>query len=128
MDAAEESGYVGAIEQAYVELRGQGYMLSPRDVEVVVAWRRRGVPLDVALRVLEEGVVDYRRMWLVAGAPRSIAYFEGRMRDAMAAREALVATVPVADAGGGAVDAGASERRAQAGSIRARWSLTPPRW
>lgn len=103
----EKAEYVGAIEQAYVALRGQGYMLSPRDIELVLGWYGRGVPLEVAQRVLEEGVIDYRRTWLVAGAPRSVAYFEGRMRDAMAAR-AAVAPAPARPAGEDADAAGVS--------------------
>lgn len=89
----DAGGYLSAVEGRFVALRRRGYMLSARDVARVEAWHARGVPLAVALRVLEEGVRAFRRERRVAGGPRGLGYFEAAIREAMRARaERLVGT------------------------------------
>ncbi|MFO0746508.1 MAG: hypothetical protein U1F43_12660 [Myxococcota bacterium] len=57
----DEAQYLRAVEARFVALRGQGYALSARDVGRVLGWRADGVPLRVALGVLEEEVIKRRR-------------------------------------------------------------------
>ncbi|TNF23634.1 MAG: hypothetical protein EP329_27040, partial [Deltaproteobacteria bacterium] len=104
-DPAERARYLGAVEARYVALRGRGYALSARDVERVEGWRTSGVPLFVALRVLEDGVREFRRAWRTGeGAPRSLAYFGEQITEVMRRRGArlLVAGGVDAEAAGGA--------------------------
>lgn len=97
----DAGAYLSAVEGRFVALRRRGYMLSARDVARVEAWHARGVPLAVALRVLEDGVRAFRRERRVAGGPRGLGYFEPAIREAMRARSArLVGTSGLVEPGG----------------------------
>ena len=90
-DAVDRARYLSAVEVRFVALRGRGYALSARDVERVEGWRRAGVPLDVALRVLEDGVREYRRTWRSGeGAPRTLSYFSEQVTLVMKRRGAML--------------------------------------
>lgn len=52
--AAADRAYFRALEEHLVQLRGKATMLSPADWQVAVVWRRRGVPLELAQRVMTE--------------------------------------------------------------------------
>ncbi len=112
----DEAGaaYLRALEARYVALRGRGYMLSARDVDRVLAWRERGVPLNVALRVVEEGTLAWRRSQRRVGAPRSLSFFERPVREAVQRRAhlGLDASRPEA-AAPGAGGAGAGDQGRQ---------------
>ena len=62
-----DEGYLAAVEARFVALRGQGFALSARDVGRVLAWEREGVPLRIALAVVEEAM----RRWRNDGARRA---------------------------------------------------------
>lgn len=53
--------YLKALEGRFVALRGRGYSLSARDVGRVMTWHAEGVPLFVALRVIDEAMLKWRR-------------------------------------------------------------------
>lgn len=84
MAPPDRGSYLRAVEASFTAARAQGFMLSPRDVARVDAWRRRGVPLEVVLRVIDEGVTRYRRDRSGERAPRSLGWFEARIDDAFA--------------------------------------------
>ena len=116
----DRARYLAAVEARYVTLRGRGFALSARDVVRVERWRTGGIPLAGALRVLEDGVRDFRRAWRRGeGAPRTLAYFERALDDAMAQRAARLvgasdATAdppPDPDGAGAAPDPGAPDPR-----------------
>jgi len=97
-DATDRARYLSAVEARFVTLRGRGYALSARDVERVEKWRTSGVPLHVALRVLEDGVREYRRTWRRGeGGPRSLAYFGEQIGEVMRQRGARLVTPAVED-------------------------------
>lgn len=77
--------YLRAVEQRFVELRGRGFMLSARDLQLVERWRQAGVPLRIVLRALEDGVASFLDR-NVSGMPlpSSLAYFENQVDKAAA--------------------------------------------
>ncbi|MFQ5527205.1 MAG: hypothetical protein ACE5GX_13200 [Thermoanaerobaculia bacterium] len=52
-DSALDHSYFRALEDAFVRLRGAPLLLSPADWQVAKEWRRQGIPLELAIRVLE---------------------------------------------------------------------------
>jgi len=88
-DGCARRSFIRAVEGRYVALRGRGYMVSAKDLELIESWFGRGVPEAVALRILEEGVRAWRRTWRRGGAPRSLAYFDGMLKAEMSRRAQL---------------------------------------
>ncbi len=82
----EGAAYLRALESRYVALRGRGFMLSAHDVARIERWRERQVPLRVALRVIEEGTLEWRRSQRRVGAPRTLGYFDRGIREAQRKR------------------------------------------
>lgn len=81
----ERAAYLREIEARFVALRGRGFMLSPRDVQLVERWRARGIPVRIALGAVEEGVERYRANTPKGTPlPSSLAYFAGHVEDAAA--------------------------------------------
>jgi hypothetical protein len=105
---AERARYVTVIERRFSELRGRGFLLSPRDVALCDGWRARGVPARVVVAGLEEGARAYfaggpsgRRL------PASLGYFEDRIEDAARGWAERVGSVggPCAEEPGSAIAA-----------------------
>lgn len=87
----ERAAYLKAIEQRFLELRGRGLMLSPRDVMLVDQWRERGVPTRVVLGAIEAGVERYLETHPhEASIPSSLAYFAGHVDRAVNERQELL--------------------------------------
>lgn len=70
---APESAYFGAIEDAFVRLRGAPLLLSPADYQVAARWHRAGVPLGLVVATLEE-VFAKRRERGAKGRINSLRY------------------------------------------------------
>lgn|GEM_PF-1241021 len=87
----ERAHYLRAIERRFLEMRGRGLMLSPRDVLLVDTWRERGVPIRVVLAALEEGAERFADAHPPGTPlPSSLAYFAGHIDRAVHDREELV--------------------------------------
>lgn len=52
-ESEQDHAYFRALEETFIELRGAPLMLSPADWQVAKSWRRAGIPLELAIRVLE---------------------------------------------------------------------------
>lgn len=48
-----DHAYFQALEEAFIRLRGAPLLLSPADWQVAREWRRQGVPIELAVRVME---------------------------------------------------------------------------
>ena len=87
----ERAKYLRIIERRFLELRGRGLMLSPRDVMLVESWRQREIPTRVILGALEDGA---RRFWdgrpHGTPLPASLAYFAPHIDDATRQRQQLL--------------------------------------
>ena len=90
-DASDEAQqYFRAIEEAFIRLRGAPLLLSPEDWRQAEQWRRRGVPLELVLAVLEQ--VFARRLERGArGRIQSLRYCAQAVETAWQEVEALTA-------------------------------------
>jgi hypothetical protein len=70
-DGLTDLEYFQAIELAFILQRGAPLLLSPSDYQVIKAWHRDGVPLELVLRELEE-FFDRRRLREDARLVRSL--------------------------------------------------------
>jgi hypothetical protein len=53
-DEGADQLYFQALEELLARLRGGGLLLSPADWQVAAQWRRRGVPLELVARTMED--------------------------------------------------------------------------
>ncbi len=84
---SERARYLKTIEDAFVALRGRGFMLSPRDVALVDAWRARGIPDRLVVRALTDGARRFKRTH-PAGSPLpgTLAYFASQIEQVASLR------------------------------------------
>lgn len=83
MDKARAQ-YLRTIEQSFVALRGQGFMLSAKDVALTDLWHERGIPLRVVLNGISQGVERFRKTHPPEEKlPSSLAYFKGPVQQAV---------------------------------------------
>ena len=82
----EELSYLRLVEQAFVQLKGSGLMLSPLDVEIVRRWELEGAPARVVCRAIRESFEAHARTH-GAGVegPRSLRYCAPAVDDALKA-------------------------------------------
>lgn len=80
----DAKAYFQAVEQHFIERRGQALLLSPEDVRRVSAWHEEGVPIEA----VQEGIdVHFERMARRGRAPRravTLAYCEDDVHEAWA--------------------------------------------
>lgn len=82
---ADRATYIRAIEEVFFEIRGRGFMLSPRDVALAEEWRTAGVPVRLVARALIAGAQAWaERNPPGATPPGSLAYFRGHIERAAA--------------------------------------------
>ncbi len=71
--APGDLSYQLVVAEYFLGLSGKGLMVSPLDRELVADWERRGLPVPVVLRGLQQGWQDFElRRAPGASAPRSI--------------------------------------------------------
>lgn len=84
--------WVSAVEECFVAIRGRGVVWSPSDAERAVCWFHAGVPLGVAVRVLQARVRAWQfRHGVDARLPMSLAWYEPAILQAC---RAVVVTGP----------------------------------
>ena len=77
---SERARYLKTIEDAFVALRGRGFMLSPRDVALIDGWRKRGVPDRLVVRAMTDGARRFKRTHPPgAPLPGTLAYFANQI-------------------------------------------------
>lgn len=69
----DDHSYIREVERYFLEITGQGVMLSSRDYDLIQSWKKRGVPRDVVLRGIQRALEDCRRRG-EHRAPKSIYY------------------------------------------------------
>lgn len=90
-DSAADHEYFRALEDLFIRLRGSPLLLSPADWQVARRWRRLGVPLGLAGRVMSE-VFEKRKERGGDDRPVSLRYFRRPVEGAWkAAREMAAA-------------------------------------
>jgi hypothetical protein len=79
-----EAQYFQAVEESFIELRGDPLMLSNADWLLIRRWRRAGIPLRVVLRGIRDALDGHAHSWGRARKVGSLRYCE---REVEAARE-----------------------------------------
>jgi hypothetical protein len=79
--AAPSNAYLSEIERFFAALRMGGFVLSPRDLELVRDWHEQGVPLGVVVRGVTEGVREWRGHATPGQRPpHALTYYRKRIR------------------------------------------------
>lgn len=74
-DSASDHAYFLALEEAFIRLRGAPLLLSPADWQVAKRWRGKGIPLEMAIRVMER-IFERQRESGASSGIRSLRYFQ----------------------------------------------------
>src|SRR6185436_19811884 len=72
-EADEEARYATLLEEVFIAERGTPFLLSAKDWTLIRGWRERGVPVDTAIRAIQE-TFEKRRARGAAGKISSVAY------------------------------------------------------
>jgi hypothetical protein len=96
----EDHAYFRAVEDCFVRLRGAPLLLSPKDWLTAREWHRRGIPVGLVERTLEE-LFAQRRERGKEGPISSLRYCASAVEAAW--KEARELTAPAARGGGDAV-------------------------
>ncbi len=70
----QDHAYFRALEDEFIRLRGAPLLLSPSDWQVAKSWRRQGVPLELARRVMER-IFERQKDAESKSGIRSLRYF-----------------------------------------------------
>lgn len=81
MDAAAQE-YFRAVEERFIERRGQALILSPADVARVADWHRQGIPLEAVLEAIDVHFERMARRQRPARRAVSLSYLEDEVLDA----------------------------------------------
>ena len=73
--------YLSEIERFFAAMRMGGFVLAPRDVELVQEWYERGIPMGVVVRGVTEGI-DAWKDHATAGQrpPHRLGFYQKRIR------------------------------------------------
>lgn len=73
--------YLSEIERFFAAMRRGGFVLAPRDVELVQEWYERGIPMGVVTRGVTEGIEAWRDH-AVEGQrpPHRLSFYQKRIR------------------------------------------------
>ncbi len=57
----EQENYLVTVEKFFLTLKDSGLALSATDYDLIQQWERRGIPVNVVCRGIENGVAEYDR-------------------------------------------------------------------
>ena len=66
--------YVKDVENYFLYHVGKGIMLSPKEYELIMKWKSRGVPKEVVFKGISRGIDNYKKKIERSGFPRSLIY------------------------------------------------------
>ena len=66
--------YVKDVENYFLYHVGKGIMLSPKEYELIMKWKSRGVPKEVVFKGISRGIDNYKKKIEKSGFPRSLIY------------------------------------------------------
>lgn len=114
----ERARYRQAVEETFLGLSGRGFVLSPRDLDLVERWRERGYPLELVLEALDEVVRGYAASRPRDPVPGRLGYFARAVERIVEARWRAPAPDEEAEAGEPPADADRHVRRRAAHALR----------
>ena len=66
--------YAKDVESYFLFHVGKGIMLSPKEYELIMKWKSRGVPKEVVFKGISRAIDNYRKKIERSGFPRSLIY------------------------------------------------------
>ncbi len=66
--------YVKDVENYFLYHVGKGIMLSPKEYELIMKWKSRGVPKEVVFKGISRAIDNYKKKIERSGFPRSLIY------------------------------------------------------
>lgn len=66
--------YVKDVENYFLYHVGKGIMLSPKEYELIMKWKSRGVPKEVVFKGISRGIDNYKKKIERSGFSRSLIY------------------------------------------------------
>jgi hypothetical protein len=70
---AYKNSYIGDIQNHFLFLIGRGIMLSPRDYDLIVKWKMRGVPKEIIYRGINKALENLKKRKGSDQFPRSLS-------------------------------------------------------
>jgi len=88
---AYKNSYINDVQNHFLFLIGRGIMLSPRDYDLIVKWKRRGVPKEIIYRGINKALENLKKKKGSVQFPRSFSecapYIEEEIRNYSSGRE-----------------------------------------
>lgn len=85
-----KNSYISDIQNYFLSLAGRGIMISPRDYDLIVRWKRGGVPREVVYKGISKAIENLKRKG-GSQLPRSLSEcassIEEEIRDYQSGRE-----------------------------------------
>src|SRR5574341_1203534 len=73
--------YVKDVENYFLYHVGKGIMLSPKEYELIIKWKSRGVPKEVVFKGIIRAIDNYKKKIEKSGFPRSLIYCASFIED-----------------------------------------------
>jgi hypothetical protein len=117
----ERAAYLRTVEEAFVSIRGRGFMVSPKDVALIESWRTEGVSAAVVVRAIHEGAKRFVETHPPCDPmPATLAYYAPQVKDLTARRRRMLIREPAVEDNSAASEPAAPE---QAGLDRVRSAI-----
>jgi hypothetical protein len=88
---AYKNSYINEVQNHFLFLIGRGIMLSPKDYDLIVKWKRRGVPKEIIYRGINKALENLKKKKGSDQFPRSFSecalYIEEEIRNYSSVRE-----------------------------------------
>lgn len=92
----ERATYLRTVEEAFVSIRGRGFMVSPKDVALIESWRTQGLPASVVVRAIQEGAQRFVETHPPCDPmPSSLSYYAPQVDQLRARRGEMLLSDPV---------------------------------
>jgi len=87
----ERAAYLRTVEEAFGEIRGRGFMVSPKDVALIESWRNKGIPAAVVVRAIHEGAKRFVQTHPPCDPmPATLSYYASQVDQLMARRRRML--------------------------------------
>jgi len=84
-DMAYKNSYISDIQNYFLFLVDRGIMLSPKDYDLIMKWKRRGVPKEIVYRGINKAIENLRKkrssISFLRGLDECAPFIEGEIRN-----------------------------------------------
>jgi hypothetical protein len=69
-----KNSYIKEVEKHFLFLIGRGIMLSPKDYDLIMKWKRRGIPKEIIYKGISKALENFKKKKGGDLLPRTLAY------------------------------------------------------